>query len=197
MDEKSPVVSEGEIMKKIIIVGIIIGMVLSLGVYKGTKETSTDKFCSICHSMSPMVETYSADIHGGNSASGIKTKCVSCHLPHENLASYFYTKIRNGIVEFTITATGQADSVDWYEKREHRENFVYDSGCLSCHTNILQKTVAKNPKQIQMHQHYQSKLSTKNPIKCVSCHIGVGHEGLRSKLNEVKPEYTPIMNVIN
>lgn len=185
-------------MKKtiiIIFVGIVIGLILSLGTYKGVKETSGDKFCILCHSMEPMVEVYSKDIHGGNNQAGIKAKCVTCHLPQDTLTSYLYTKAKNGLVEVVITAFGEPEKIDWYEKRKHRTSFVYDSGCLSCHTKILEKTEAKNPKQLEMHKHYTLKAQTDKPLNCVSCHVSSGHEGLRSKLNELKPEYKPIMNV--
>ena len=39
-----------------------------------------------------------------------------------------------------------------------------------------------------MHKHYQSLLGTNKEIKCVSCHIGVGHAyELRNELEYQKP----------
>jgi len=187
-------------MKKTIIIvciGIVIGLLVSLGTYKGVKETAGDKFCILCHSMEPMVEVYKEDVHGGNNALGIKAKCVSCHLPQDTLMNYLYVKAKNGAVEVAITAFGKPENINWYKKRAHRKSFVYDSGCLSCHTNILEQTNAENPKQLEMHKHYESKLLTNKKLSCVSCHISSGHESLRNKLNELKPEYKPVMNVID
>lgn len=184
-------------MKKTIIlfvgIGIIVGFIMSLGTYKGVKETSGDKFCVSCHSMEPMVGVYRDDVHGGNNPVGIQAKCVDCHLPHDSLASYLYTKAKNGAIEVAITAFGDPEKINWIEKRKERERYVYDSGCMNCHTNILEQKTAKNPKQIEMHEHYKNKLNTKKPLNCVSCHISVGHHGLRNELNKITPEYTPVI----
>lgn len=177
----------------ILILGIFTGILLSLGTYKGVKETSGDKFCALCHSMQPMNEAYANDVHSGNNKVGIKTSCISCHLPQDSLVSYLYTKAKKGTKELAITIFTDTEDINWIEKRKNRKHFVYDSGCLNCHSKILEKTEAKNSKQIEMHKHYSNKLNTQTPLKCVSCHISVGHNGLRNKLNELKPEYIPVI----
>ncbi len=40
-----------------------------------------------------------------------------------------------------------------------------------------------------MHAHYDSLKETDKAISCASCHVEVGHHGLRSMLNYYKPEY--------
>ena len=86
----------------------------------------------------------------------------------------------NGIKEFSITAIGADEKIDWYEKLNHKKDYVYDSGCLKCHQDIT-KINSKNEMQNTMHKRY---LDYANELKCVSCHTHVGHDGLRGKLDK-------------
>jgi putative tetraheme cytochrome c len=49
--------------------------------------------------MDPMVIAYNYDIHSGNGKTGIKARCVDCHIPHDNIAKYALTKAKNNILE--------------------------------------------------------------------------------------------------
>lgn len=72
-------------------------------------------------------------------------------------------------------------------KIKKSEHYVFDSGCLSCHTNTLTNQLASVQAK-KMHKHYQSLLGTNKEIKCASCHIGVGHAyELRNELEYQKP----------
>lgn len=169
-------------------VGVFIGILFSFGVYEGLHLTSNDKFCVSCHEMRPMVSAYHSDVHGGSGKTGIKASCVSCHLPQNNIFNNIFTKASNGAKEVGIHFFGDPDSIDWYEMRTHRKDFVYDEGCINCHTNY--KTNASiSEKGRQMHAHYESLLDTNKEIGCASCHAEIGHKGLRSILNYYSPEY--------
>lgn len=170
------------------LVGIFIGLVMSWLTYEGLHRTSDDKFCVICHEMRPMVNAYHDDVHGGNGKSGIKVSCVSCHLPNNSLVKYVYTKARNGVVEGAIHFFGNPENIDWQKNREKRDHFVYDEGCISCHGNFkTNKSISK--KGIKMHEHYSQLLDTDKKISCASCHVEMGHKGLRNMINYYKPEY--------
>lgn len=155
-------------MKKIFL-GVILGVLLVWAGFWGVKYTGTANFCSTCHVMDFAVTSYQSDPHSGKNRSGIQAQCVSCHLPHDNIANYLLTKAKNGIRELAITATNT--KTNWLEKREHRDSFVYDSGCVSCHLNLN----SSSQKAKQMHEHYTSLKGSKNELKCVSCHITQGH----------------------
>jgi len=179
-------------MKKNIVlfgfIGVFVGLLIALATYEGLHRTSSDKFCSVCHEMDPMVAAYQNDVHGGAGHTGIKVKCVECHLPHDSLAAYIYTKARNGVLEGAIHFFGEPEKIDWQKNREKRAHFVYDEGCISCHT-----TYDSNEKYSKMaqklHKHYDSLIGTNKEISCASCHVEIGHTGLRSALNYYKPEY--------
>lgn len=158
---------------------LVASILSTFGGHAIIKATSDDKFCSSCHTwMDPMVEAYKTDVHGGANEKGLKATCVSCHLPHDSLIKYLFTKGVNGVVEVTSVLTKDAEKMDWQEHRQHRESFVYDSGCISCHTDIeTTKTQSKAAKG--MHEKYSKfKNADVNPLRCVSCHKNVGHNNL-------------------
>lgn len=167
--------------------GVFIGILFSLGVYEGLHRTSDDKFCIVCHEMKPMVASYHDDVHGGAGKSGIKVSCVSCHISTDSAVKYIFTKAKNGVVEGAIHFFGNPDAIDWQANRVNKDHFVVDSGCIGCHTNY---TTNKNisEKGIKMHAHYDSLKNTDKKIGCASCHVEVGHNGLRSMINYYKPE---------
>lgn len=142
--------------------------------------TGSDQFCGSCHEMSPFIKTYQADVHGGNNPQGFKAECVHCHLPQNSITAYSAIKIRNGIKEFAVHSVGAYSNESFLEDRVHREKFVYESGCILCHSNVTSpdKPASKNPKAAEMHAHYESLRNTTQEVNCVSCHVTVGHKGL-------------------
>lgn len=168
--------------------GVFIGLFFSLVMYEGLHRTSDDKFCVVCHEMAPMVAAYHNDVHGGAGKTGIKVTCVTCHLPHDNVLNYIYTKARNGVVEGAIHFFGNPDAIDWHANRAKKEHFVEDGGCIGCHTNYKTNTNI-SAKGLKMHAHYDSLKDTDKKISCASCHVEVGHHGLKSMLNYYKPQY--------
>lgn len=154
------------------------------------KATGGEEFCGSCHEMKPMVEAYRNDLHGGKNPVGFKAECSTCHLPHDNTVSYLLKKASSGINDVYKVMLTDTSKIDWLGKRKERETFVYDSGCLSCHQELLAKTEAANPKSLQMHAHYKEMQQQGKMLQCVSCHVTIGHNGeLRSRLNEFQPEY--------
>lgn len=177
--------------KKIFLIllgGVFIGILFSFTLYEGVHRTANDRFCSVCHEMSPMVATYESDVHGGKGKTGIKVNCVNCNLPQDNLVSYLATKAKSGVMEVGIHFFGNPDEIDWYKNRKNRKDFVYDKGCINCHTTFkTNKAISK--KGLQMHEHYSKLKDTDKRIGCASCHVETGHKGLRSALNYYNPEY--------
>lgn len=172
----------------LVFVGVVIGAVLSLISAEAVHMTSDQKFCVVCHEMDPMVIAYKQDVHGGEGKLGGSAHCTDCHLPQTSVTKYFFQKARNGLVEGAIHFFGNPDEIDWYKKRKHREEFVFDSGCLRCHENMEENpTASKQAKK--MHAHYRKLKDTDKEIKCVQCHIDAGHKGMRNILNHYKPEF--------
>lgn len=176
-------------MRKIAILsfGLLIGIIFSWLTYEGLHRTSDHNFCVICHEMSPMVISYKTDVHGGAGRSGFKAKCVDCHMPHDNIFNYIFTKAKNGLIEGSIHFFGDPSNIDWHKNRQRKEEFVYEDGCIKCHENYI-NLPNLNPKAKKMHEHYETLKTTSKKINCISCHYEIGHNGLRSILNYYKPE---------
>jgi len=156
----------------IILIGIGIGSLGSFTTAVMVEKTSGKEFCSKCHTMEPMTESYLADIHGGNNDKGLRAKCVDCHLPHQSLMGYLVEKAKTGTHDVWAELTYNKSKIDWQAKRKHAKDFVYDSGCLHCHSNLKDATMG-SPKSFIAHKAYF--LNKKK--KCIECHT-VGHHNL-------------------
>ena len=164
----------------LIIIGGILGMVTSLGIAEAVHQTSDDRFCTMCHTMQPMADSYAKDVHGGNNSKGVKATCVACHLPHDNIAKYLFQKVSISAHDVRVQLFGDLEAIDWEAKRKHAKHFVFDSGCMSCHTNLREATMG-TPKSLIAHREYFEKRTTKT---CVECHNNVGHHILGDYLKK-------------
>ncbi len=164
----------------VFILGGLIGLGIALASAEMIHKTGDDKFCSSCHVMEPMRDSYLQDTHGGNNAMGVKAECVSCHLPHDSVWNYTYKKAMNGISEAWQVAFSDPENNDWEANRRNKKEFVYDSGCISCHENVKNAT-ASNMKSFLPHRDYFNGISNKT---CVECHENVGHKNLGFHLKE-------------
>jgi cytochrome c-type protein NapC len=62
---------------------------------------------------------------------------------------------------------------DWEGLAEDRESYVFDSGCLNCHANLLD-AFPRNTEAFAAHKPY---FLGQTRSKCVTCHTSVGHTG--------------------
>jgi cytochrome c-type protein NapC len=169
-------------MMKIVILtifcGILIGICLSAALAVKVSNSSDVNYCSSCHTLKPMIDSYREDTHGGNNKYGIMAKCSDCHIPQDDPLTHFVVKSIAGTADLYTEYLTDTSQINWSEKRKKREHWVYDSGCLSCHTNL--KAVMKlNRKSIMGHKDYFSGTSG---MKCVTCHEHVGHLNLSEYL---------------
>ena len=147
------------------------------------EATSNAEFCSGCHSMEPFAASHADNNHGGNNEFGVAASCTDCHLPHDTAANYFYTKAETGIHDMWVETFSDTSQIDWRAKSEHREEFVYDSGCLSCHVELEKATSGQ-----EEHQRYFANVTDS---QCVTCHEEVGHSNLNKYLLEAKYQVEP------
>lgn len=170
MNRKRKVIYWGGGITAAFLLAIISWMVLETGV----EITSHADFCIICHSMEPMVASYKASTHGGNNPRGIMTPCTDCHVSHENIYTHFVGKAKSGTHDIWVTLTTDEMNNDWQALRLIREEYVYDSGCLTCHRNL--EIATQDTKE---HRKYFTEEIT---TQCVCCHEEVGHSNLNKYL---------------
>lgn len=142
--------------------------------------TSDAQFCVTCHSMEPFEQAHEADVHGGNNAHGVRATCVDCHLPHDNSLHYIQVKTETGLHDLWVENFGDPDNVDWEAGREHREDYTYDSGCLSCHSSLEAATMATNKALIAHKPYFAGEIDD----QCVTCHPHVGHANLSDYISQ-------------
>ena len=152
----------------------VLGILFSLVMAEGVHATGDVDFCESCHVMEPMVEAYWEDIHGGKNEHGIRAACTDCHLPHDSVLNYLVVKVISGMKDLRGNFLRDPDKIDWQERREHREHFTYDSGCMGCHRELKNATMS-DPKAFKPHRDYFSGISD---ATCISCHENVGHKDL-------------------
>lgn len=143
--------------------------------------TSDDAFCGSCHSHAPISASYREDIHGGANASGWRATCSQCHIPQGNALRYLWVKGMHGLVDPTMELIKAPEDIDWHGNRERREEYVYDSGCLSCHA-YLEQAGDGNRKSFRPHRRY---FNDSGHLSCVACHEHVGHRRLGYHLEEM------------
>ena len=147
---------------------------------EGITATSDATFCVSCHSMEPFGKAHNADIHGGQNAHGVRATCAQCHLPHDSSLNYMVTKARTGIHDLWVENLGDPENIDWEAKRAHREDWVYDSGCLTCHTNLQEAMMATNKAFVAHRDYFLGAIDD----QCVTCHENVGHTDLSAYITK-------------
>jgi len=158
--------------------GIVAGVAGTWGGYKAVEATSGEAFCSTCHVMEPVTEAYRRDPHSGDTTLGVRAECADCHLPHDNAAHYLYRKAVDGLRDVYVNTLGDPQAIDWHARRDQRERYVYDSGCLTCHAGVADGGSGSGL-AARMHAKYAAhRDDADNPVQCVSCHVSAGHRDL-------------------
>lgn len=100
--------------------------------------------------------------------------CTDCHVSHENIFTHFVGKAQSGTHDIWVTLTTNERENDWQGLRLRREEYVYDSGCLTCHRNLENAT-----QDTKEHENY---FAGTTDLQCVHCHEEVGHDNLNQYL---------------
>lgn len=164
----------------LLVIGGVLGLGASYGVGVAVHHTSDDAFCVKCHTMQAVTDSYHADVHGGNNPTGFKAQCVECHLPHDSLANYLYTKAATSVHDIRVQFFGDLESIDWEAKRKRASEFTYDSGCMSCHGNVEKATTGDHRAYIAHKEYFEGRTDK----SCVECHNHVGHHVLGDYLKK-------------
>jgi len=141
------------------------------------RATSGEAFCTTCHTMEPFAAAYRRDLHGGRNPAGVAARCTDCHLPHRDPLGYLIAKARFGLHDLWAQLTHDLDGIDWQSRRAAREDYVFDSGCLTCHSALAE--VRGDSHAFLAHRPY---FLGETARQCVSCHPRVGHHDLAATI---------------
>lgn len=131
---------------KVVVLGLILGIVLYGGFAFSMKSTDQAQFCGNCHTMYEYVRTHQMSGHA-------KQACNECHIPAEGLDRYVF-KARSGAHDSYVTAFGTVPDVI-HAGLDTKE--VVNDNCKRCH-DITVLNVAMDVKPY-----------------CTDCHRSVPH----------------------
>jgi cytochrome c-type protein NapC len=171
--------------------GAIIGLGISYVAAVMVDKTGQPQFCTSCHEMKPMGESFKFSVHGGNNPVGFAAHhCTDCHLPHDSLIGYLWHKGLSGMRD-GLAHAGIIKKVDFSKNFWRMSEYTYDSGCLKCHEGI--KDIDENPglseniKMIHKKYYWEAKANGEE-VSCVTCHndythANFAHPNLLERLN--------------
>ncbi len=165
---------------------------------KTVEYTSTDEFCNSCHVHTHAEASWRLSVHN-NTSSGVSVRCVDCHLPPEDQTAYYLTrKAYHGFHDLYVYLTKDADEIDWEAKRsnEAAKRFVYEDGCVKCHTNLFPSTLSA-----QGGQQHLKYIREPEKNSCLQCHHEMGHyrgenAGFADEDNETPKEVFKELTVV-
>jgi len=157
----------------LILTGIIIGILLTLGGKSAIRHTSTNEYCMSCHIHVDADQAWFKSSHYQNE-SGVRIGCVDCHLPPEGSFKHLSTKVRTGLHDLYAYHFKDSASFNWESKSqlEHAVKIVFNESCIKCHQNLFPKGLSNDGGTA--HLYYEQKAEALN-LQCINCHLNVGH----------------------
>lgn len=117
--------------------------------YAGTNPST----CNNCHIMDSEYENW---YHAGHAEAAT---CVECHLPHDNLVSYYLAKARTGMHDVYVFSTGQTPVLIRLKPDTKK---IIQANCIRCHASTVENILA-GPQAFDRN--------------CWDCHRSVAHSG--------------------
>jgi nitrate/TMAO reductase-like tetraheme cytochrome c subunit len=161
----------------LVLLGIFLGAVATIGTQVMVHVTGTDAFCGgACHSMQWVANEHKQSMHHVN-RTGVHAGCHDCHVPKEYPEILWY-KAMAGIKDVIGEMKGTISTEDKFKKerlRMAKEVWAEFKGnnsrnCRNCH-EITAETIAKQKDFVKpMHAQFLAGTAT-----CIDCHKGVAH----------------------
>ncbi len=157
----------------LLLTGIIIGILLTLGGKSAIRHTSTNEYCQSCHIHVDADESWLKSSHYQNK-SGVRIACVECHLPPEGSFNHLSTKVKTGLHDLYAYHFKDSASFNWESKGqlEYAVKIVFNESCIKCHQNLFPKGLSSDGGTA--HLYYEQKAKALN-LQCINCHLDVGH----------------------
>jgi nitrate/TMAO reductase-like tetraheme cytochrome c subunit len=145
-------------------------MLVSLEVNRGT---STEAFCTSCHSMTNVAADmhYRQSAHRAN-AEGVRAGCADCHIPKTNWFVETYTHVAAGVRDVIAEHTHDfADPKVWEARRAALAHEVRDTmrqqdsvTCRACHAGADVEPVSERGRAAHA-------LLRDRRMTCIDCHF--------------------------
>lgn len=154
----------------LILIGFILGILITVYSHKAIEATSTNEFCETCHVHPHVFDSWKLSKHH-DTESGIHVGCVECHLP-PNGHGYLKEKARLGLKDVYGFLFKDSADFNWEAKStlEQAQHFVFKESCINCHENLFPLTLTKEGQDA--HLYYTQ---NEDELRCINCHLHVGH----------------------
>jgi nitrate/TMAO reductase-like tetraheme cytochrome c subunit len=161
----------------LLVIGIVIGLVATVGTQVMVHATGTNEFCgTACHSMQWVANEHKKSVHAVN-RTGVGAGCHDCHIPLEYPQLLFY-KAKAGIKDVIGEMRGVIATEELFKKERARmANHVWEEykennskQCRNCHQFTPEIIKAQKDFVQPMHQQVLAGQGT-----CIDCHKGIAH----------------------
>ena len=157
--------------------GGLVGAAAMMFSVEFNRYTSTDTFCTSCHTMAGLAADpyYLRSAHRSN-PEGVRPSCGDCHIPKNNWFIETYTHITSGTRDVIAEFTNSFDDPKIWEARRvalahevrdimRRQDSVT---CRSCH-------VATSIRPTNQRGQAAHALQRESDMTCISCHFNLVH----------------------
>lgn len=134
----------------------IVALLLALGVFAWVTDAPSylghePSTCNNCHVMDAQYEGWFHTAHVNFTA------CTDCHLPHQNIASYYLYKGYSGMRDvYSFTFKTYPAAI----RAKQQTDEIVQANCIRCHTDTVENTLA-GPQPFDRY--------------CWDCHRSVAH----------------------
>ena len=160
-----------------LVIGGVLGAAAILVSLEVNRATSTDKFCSSCHSMTFVANDphFTASAHRANGA-GVRPSCGDCHIPKTNWFVETWHHIASGTRDVIAENTHNYDDpVVWARRRIALAHEVRNTmreqdsvTCRGCHD--VQAIAPRSERGRAAHS-----LAREGRMTCIDCHFNLVH----------------------
>ncbi len=161
---------------KLLLLGIVLGIVLWGGFNTAMEATNTEKFCISCHEMEQVVYQELQDTIHFTNRTGVRATCPDCHVPKE----WIHKVVRKikASNELYHKALGTIDTPEKFEeKRLQLAQNVWKAmkdtdsrECRNCHDFDSMDFDRQEERSADRHEE-----AIDNDYTCIDCHKGIAH----------------------
>ncbi len=177
------------ILWRMILVGVLGGIIIWGGLNTGMEYTNRTEFCTSCHEMTIPLEEFKKTIHYKN-RSGTTVQCADCHIASSKHPSdYMFKSFQKLMAARDVIGhiTGIIDTPEKYEeqrltmaKRVWERMKERDSKeCRNCHDFKTMDPEKQKDRSVVKHEGAQEDGKT-----CIDCHKGIAHKPVHQLLEQ-------------
>jgi nitrate/TMAO reductase-like tetraheme cytochrome c subunit len=172
----------------IALAGILVGAGLLIASVEVNRYTSTDGFCTSCHTMA----TLAADPHFVQSThrangEGVRATCADCHIPATSWFTETYAHAHDGIRDVVAQAIHNYNvPAIWELRRVELAHVVRDQmrredsvTCRHCHDAAAIRPASEQGRAAHA-------LLSKQPLTCIDCHFNLVHAPVPPSISFVR-----------